>query len=289
MPDLPENLPLDYAHTCMNHFAVLDLRGTGPVPQAALSRLATDLCSSPFADDMLVLETTTAADVRLRIIGGDGREADFCANGLIYTASKLGTELGRDAVTVETPAGIRGVRRRGAEWDAELGEVQRLDAELPAAVTEALAGLPVLALLRAGEPHLVLETPAELSGFNIERTEFENYCRSLRDITDIPGGVNVTMVFQHTDDSVLIRTYERGVSRHTFSCGTGAIAAVAAVFGIPGADRNFHVCSPGGMHTITFAGGRWHVAARSRRIGSGYLRDRVIHLPVAGLNHYSAQ
>lgn len=282
-------IPLDYAHTCMNRFVVLDLRYIKPIPQADLSDLAVNLCSSPFADDMLVLESATNADASLRIIGGDGREADFCANGLIYTASKIGQELGHEEVSIETPNGIRQARRKGVAWDAEVGRAHLLDAELSAARERMPEDLPVIGLLRVGEPHLVLSLPSELPGFYIDRASFENYCQSLRDITSVPGGVNVTMVFQQAQDSLLIRTYERGVSRHTFSCGTGAVSALAAVFGCPEEDRSFHVCSPGGMHSIICIDGRWHIAARTERIGQGNLREQTIHLPIAGLTHYIAE
>jgi diaminopimelate epimerase len=263
----------------MNHFIVLDLRETCPVATQALSELASGLCSSPFSDDMLVLQPSEEADVRLRIFGGDGLEADFCANGLLYASSKIGEELGEDSVKVETPAGVRRAFRDGVQWQAEVGEAQRLDLDLP-------ADLPVLGLVRAGEPHLVLGVPDALPGFNIDRGRFERYCNPLRDLTDIPGGVNVTIVFQQQEDSVLIRTFERGVRRHTFSCGTGAVSAIAAVYGTPDRKRRFHVCSPGGMHSIHYDGSSWHLAARPVRIGSGFLRDGQVCLPIDNLQNY---
>lgn len=194
--DITDDLPLDYGHTCMNRFAMLDLRGLEPPTQAQLAHLATNLCSSLFADDMLVLDTSASADVRLRIIGGDGRDADVCANGLIYTAAKLGAELGREQVSVDMPSGVRQARRRGTEWDAEVGEVFALDAELDAAGQSLPRGTTVPRLLRAGEPHVVLSTPTEVGSFNIDRSTFECYCRPLRDIMRIPGGVKVTVVIK---------------------------------------------------------------------------------------------
>lgn len=277
------SLPLDYAHTCMNHFVVLDLRETFEVSPDVLSELSKTLCSSPLCDDLLVLQHSTKANVRLRIFGGDGLEADFCGNGLLYTASKIGEELGADTITIETPAGVRRATRAEDEWQAEVGVADRLDYD-----PEIFADLPVLGLIRAGEPHLVLDQPDALPGFNIDRRDFEAFCRPLRDLTDIPGGINVTVAFQRKDDNVLIRTFERGVSRHTFSCGTGAVAAVAAIYGTPDRARRFHVCSPGGMHNVFFDGEHWHLAARPVRIGSGYLSDGTICLPLEHLRHYSS-
>ena len=275
------SLPVDYAHTCMNHFIVLDLRETQEMATDALSDLAVTLCSSPLCDDLLVLQSSKIADVRLRIVGADGLEADFCANGLLYVSSKIGDELGREAVMIETPAGVRKASRNGDGWQAEVGVAERID------IDPALSGdLPVLGLMRAGEPHLVLSRPDALPGFNIDRTEFEKYCRPLRSFGDIAGGTNVTIVFQQRDDSILIRTFERGVGRHTLSCGTGSVAAVAAVYGTPERARRFQVCSPGGTHSVYFDGTHWHLAARPVRIGSGFLRDGQICLPLEHLQRY---
>ncbi|MDX1346170.1 MAG: hypothetical protein R3179_09740 [Sedimenticolaceae bacterium] len=265
----------------MNHFVVLDLRDNGEIAKEELSALASSLCSSAFSDDMLVLQLSDIADVRLRIFGGDGLEADFCANGLLYTSSKIGEELGSDTISVETPAGIRRAFRTGEEWQAEVGQAVRLNAGAYEEET-----LPLIGLMRAGEPHLVLGVPDDLPGFNIDRTLFESYCAPLRDRFGIPGGVNVTIVFQQQDDSVLIRTFERGVRRHTFSCGTGAVSAIAAVYGTPDSKRRFHVCSPGGMHNIFYDGENWHIAARPERIGSGYLQDGMLCLPLDDLRYY---
>ena len=61
------------------------------------------------------------------------------------------------------------------------------------------------------------------------------------------------------------------------------LLAVVAVFGVPSTARTFHVCSPGGSHSIRCVDGRWHIAARPERLAQGYLRDDAIHLLLAGL------
>lgn len=286
--DIPDKLPLDYGHTCMNRFVVLDLRHSEHLlQQTQLIRLGMEMCASPFADDLLLIESSIRADARLRIFGGDGREGDFCANGLIYAAAKVAEELDREAVEIEMPSGICSAWREGNRWIAEVGTTSSIDPGEQIRSLQRSHGLPFIQLLRAGEPHLVLGKPTELTGFNIDRFVFEDYCRPLRDLTEVQGGVNITMAFQQDENSLLIRTFERGARRHTFSCGTGAVAAIAAVFGTPETDCNFHVCSPGGMHEITLKNGRWHIAARPERMGSGYLRDDTVHLPIPSLSLYA--
>jgi diaminopimelate epimerase len=283
-----DKLPLDYGHTCMNRFVVIDLRHSARHPEEAqLIGLGVAMCASPFADDLLLLEPSDHADARLRIFGGDGREGDFCANGLIYTAAKLGEELDRETVKIEMPNGVCRAWRQDSRWIAEVGATSELSPGEQITSRRNSNGLPFIRLLRAGEPHLILGKPDELAGFNIDRIAFEDYCRPLRDLTNVPGGVNITIVFQQDRNSLLIRTFERGVRRHTFSCGTGAVAAIAALFGAPEIGSRFHVCSPGGMHEITYQKGRWYIAARPERMGSGYLLGETVHLPISDLTHYA--
>jgi diaminopimelate epimerase len=281
-----DSIPAELGHTCMNHFVLLDLRGNEGLHWEALVELARTLCDAPIADDLLVLSEAPDADVRLQVIGRDGREADFCGNGMLYVAGKLGAERGRDEVTIASRSGVRRARRTGDQWTIEIGVVHDLSAQLDDVAKEALQGCPVLGLLRAGEPHLVLGTPDVLGGFHVTRQEFEQFCRPLRNVTDVPGGVNVTVVFAQSDDALLVRTYERGVERHTFSCGTGAVAAVAATVGHPAPSNVFRVCSPGGAHHVVCRDGSWWLTAMPQPVARGRLQDDALHLPLTQLAAY---
>lgn len=282
-----DRLPVELGHTCMNHFVLIDLRGGADVPWGRLTQLARVFCDAPIADDLLVLRDDTDADARLQVVGRDGREADFCGNGMLYAAAKLGAELGRDDVAIASRIGVR--RALGAEchWTLELGQAQDLSHQLTDAARDALRDCPIIGLVRAGEPHLVLGTPPALGGFHVTRHEFEHFCAPLRNLVpDIPGGVNVTVVFAQTEDSLLVRTYERGVERHTFSCGTGAVAAVAACLGELSPGQTFRVCAPGGAHHVTCRDGQWRLTAMPQPVATGQLQGDVLHLPLTQLAPY---
>lgn len=145
---------------------------------------------------------------------------------------------------------------------------------------------PVYGLLRAGEPHLILHRPSSFPGFHINTKEFESFCRPLRNITSIDGGINITVIFQIEFRSVLIRTYERGVQRQTYSCGTGSVSAIAAVFDQPINGTAFHVCSPGGLHEVIYENDRWYLQATPHRTSAGYLQGTDIHFPFDGFISY---
>lgn len=285
---MTEKIPIELGHTCKNNFVILDCRGLEPPTDENLSDLAEKLCTTPVADDLLILQSSDKADVRLRIFGGDRREAEFCGNGMVYAAAKIGAELHKDKITIESASGIKTAIKLGDEWKVEIGTAIKLDDSLAAARQEPLKNLAVYSLLKAGEPHLVVFNPHELDGFHSPIKEFEDFCRPLCDITDIPGGVSITMVFEIKFHSILIRTFERGVRRHTYSCGTGSVSAIAAVFGTPEQNREFHVCAPGGSHNVIFENNCWFLVAAPQRIGVGHLDGDVIHLPLNNLFPYAA-
>ncbi len=78
--------------------------------------------------------------------------------------------------------------------------------------------------VNSGVPHLVLEVKDSLEDFDVPRwgTFFRNHPLFS------PQGTNVNFVRIHAHD-VTIRTFERGVEGETLACGTGALAAAAAV------------------------------------------------------------
>lgn len=277
---------LEFGHTCMNHFVVIDCRGIESPPMGSMIRLAKTFCTTTMADDLLILQDSEIADARLRVMGVDGREADFCGNGMIYVSAKIGEELKKDKVKIESASGIKTAIKLGKEWKIEIGPAIMLDEELARVPVSALQGKAALGLVRAGEPHLVMDNPNIHNGFHMHIKDFEDYCRPLLNITEIEGGVSITMVFENRNKKILIRTFERGARRHTFSCGTGSVSAVAVLFDIPLHGNIFDVCSAGGRHKVIYEEDRWYLVAIPQRIATGYLENSVMYFPLAGLKSY---
>lgn len=285
-------VPVELGHTCKNQFIILDYRHLPLPPDEELAKLAEIICATAAADDLLIMQPSEVADVCLRIFGGDCREADFCGNGMVYIAAKVGGELERDYISVETASGVRTAVKTGSRWKIEIGPAFSIDDALLPGSEATLKKASIYGLVRAGEPHLVLFHANELQGFHLSHKDFEDYCRPLRGITNITGGINITMVFQISFRSLLIRTFERGVQRHTFSCGTGSVAAAAAVFDTPRDRGEFHICAAGGSHDVFYDNDHWFLVATPQPIASGVLdyKDSLgqgeIHFPLRSFLPY---
>jgi diaminopimelate epimerase len=67
----------------------------------------------------------------------------------------------------------------------------------------------------------------------------------------LPQGTNVTLLGELSSDSILSKTYERGVEGFTLSCGTGAVAAARSQQRRSGAST-IKVSVPGGDLQVVF-------------------------------------
>lgn len=166
------------------------------------------------------------------VVGGDGREASMCGNGLVYASDLVAdSEGGLTELVVETASGIREVRRdadaRG--WCVSMGEVDR-----DPSLESRLAGLlpPQFRNIQcfdSGEPHAVLLTfrgARALDELSAER--FAQLGRAVYAASSLKGGINFNLIALDACGAIRVRTFERGVRRETRACGTGALASYAA-------------------------------------------------------------
>jgi len=183
------------------------------------------------ADGVLVLLPSKRAAARMVVHNADGSLAEMCGNGLRCVAKYLlDREPGRDALEVETGAGVLPARARRAggevvEVEIELGPARLQAPHLPPGpgggpfVAAPVPGLdwPGTAV-SMGNPHLVLlGAPAEVVREHGPRLEH---------LPGFPDRTNVEAV-SRAGEGLRVWVWERG-SGLTDACGTGAAASVAA-------------------------------------------------------------
>jgi diaminopimelate epimerase len=211
-----------------NDFIVVDNR-TGSVPIELAPRLC-DRHEGIGADGVLLLESSTQADYRMRIINADGSEAAQCGNGLRCFMRYLHREIdGRGEALVETGGGLVRLRVEGDLIAAAMPSVQVRQWDLEA------AGLP-LSWLTVGVPHAVhFGQPSDMVTAG----------RSVRYHSHFGAeGTNVNFAWRNESGELELRTYERGVEGITQACGTGAVATACA------ASRHHQLRSPITLRTL---------------------------------------
>jgi diaminopimelate epimerase len=203
-----------------NDFILIDNRRQ-VVADSQLSRFIINVCRrklSAGADGLILIEPSTAANFKWRFYNSDASRAEMCGNGArcaaryAFVNGIAGSEL-----TFETDVGIV-----SASIAADRVKVGMTDPSevTPNIMLDLVAGSRRMAVVNTGVPHVVLEVP------DLETTDVCGIGREVRYHQRFaPAGTNVNFITSLADDTIAIRTYERGVENETLACGTGSIAA----------------------------------------------------------------
>ena len=213
--------------------------------------LAERLCRrriSVGADGLILVEPSSTADFRMRILNADGSEAEMCGNGgrcVARFAEMLG--IAGPYMAFETLAGIIRAQVDGSRVKLQTSQPQQIRLHQSIEVDGDLCEIHSI---NTGVPHAVLFC-AEL-----EAVQVRTLGRAIRFHPAFqPAGTNVDFVTVLDGHTLAIRTYERGVEDETLACGTGTIASalVSAALGLVSSPVQVRVRS-GETLTVSFTG-----------------------------------
>lgn len=231
-----------------NDFILVDQRVQQHLHRGHTDRIA-HLCNRHFgigADGLILLQNHPNAHFEMVYFNSDGRESTMCGNGGRCIAA-FARHLGIDGEKYHFQA-IDGMHEailsRSAVSGLEWVELKMND-------VGSIAPAPANAyVLNTGSPHYVRFVP-EVEGLDMV-TEGRNirYSEAFRQ-----DGINVNLVKISAENTLDIRTYERGVEDETLACGTGVTAAALAWHAHHSAgDGSFEiaVAAKGGRLTVRF-------------------------------------
>jgi diaminopimelate epimerase len=234
-------------HGLGNDFVVLDAREGAVEMDARRARAIADRRTGVGCDQVIVLEPSDVADVRMRIWNADGGEVEACGNATRCVAL-LGAE------TIETKSGILSATANGASATVDMGEPRFGWEDIPLAYAMDTSKLPVAweeldapLAVNIGNPHVTFFV-VDANAVDLER---------LGPIIEhdplFPERVNVN-VASPEDGAIRLRVWERGAGL-TQACGTGACATAVAAIRRGLAQSPVEVRLPGGTLTIEWAPG----------------------------------
>jgi diaminopimelate epimerase len=209
------------------------------------------------ADGVLFLDLDATASpprVEMTLVQPDGSIADMCGNGARVVAAWAAERTDSTWFVIETPAGEYAARVGPEGVTIDMSEPSFDPADVPHTgdgpmVEESVEGLTITAV-NTGVPHAVAFVE------NVVDVDLETVAPPVRHADIFPEGANVTVASERDDGSQLgfdQRTFERGVEGETRSCGTGAVALVAAAHehGLVETDQAVPVHPPGGRLVVT--------------------------------------
>ena len=233
--------------------------------------LCVSLCRPHFGiggDGVVLMERSSAADVKMRSFNRDGSEGRMAGNNVRCVAKYMYDKgyLRSEQMTVETASGVKRLRlylRDGkvSSVTADMGRAEFAPADVPVAfegermVNESVTvgGEEYRATcLSMGNPHCVVFSPA------IDALDLERIGPLFEHDPIFPERVNAEFVRVVSRHELRMRCWERG-SGETLACGTGACAAVAA------AVEN-GLCDAGTDVTVSVLGGELIVNYTPERV-----------------------
>ncbi len=241
-----------------NDFVVLDNRALQLTPDE-MSAWARSLCRKAFgvgADGLILLDSTPPgldADYIWHFYNADGSRAEMCGNGS-RCAARLAYELGLAERThvLGTDAGPIKAEVLPAQdlvkvqltpyHDLRMGMDVTLEPTFPD-VSEQIESTPSweVHFVNTGVPHLVVFTP------DVAALDVQDLGRRFREHPQFaPGGTNVNFVQVQDRESMLLRTYERGVEGETYACGTGAAASALIAHALDRTGPEVNIRTSGG-------------------------------------------
>jgi len=190
-------------------------------------KLATAMCSrnqGVGADGLLILEKSSKANHRMRIINSDGSEAEMCGNGArcmaAYIAQKKSST--KKQFTLETLAGIISAEILKDKIRVHLSDPKNCQVNIPLEIN----GQKItVSYIDTGVPHTVVYVD------HLKNIDVNSIGQTIRWHEQFaPRGTNVNFAEQINANMVEVRTFERGVEAETKACGTGSVATAIVTY-----------------------------------------------------------
>ena len=235
-------------HGLGNDFVVLDAREQPVTMTSALAKALADRQLGIGCDQLILLEPSTTADVKMRIWNHDGGEVESCGNASRCVVALTG------AKSIETGGGVVEGSSQGSEVEVSLPPPHFAWDEIPLTYPMDPADLPLAwnsldhpMALNVGNPHLVFFVPDE------KAIDLAAIGPSIEHDPAFPDRINVN-VASIRDDGIHLRTWERGAGM-TLACGTGACATAVAAIVQKKVSSPIKVHMRGGQLSISWAPG----------------------------------
>jgi diaminopimelate epimerase len=221
-----------------NDFVILDNR------ERIYNHLTTEqvkfICDRRFgigADGLMLLNKKANYDFEMKYYNADGNESSMCGNG------------GRCLVKFARHAGIHKNKYVFAAIDGE----HKAEIDVDGTVRLKMVNVKEVethgthSILDTGSPHYVKRS------INVDAINIVENGRAIRySAVFEKEGINVNFVEPISNDSIYVRTYERGVENETLSCGTGVTASALVFAHNDNGFNRVEVETPGGHLSVEF-------------------------------------
>jgi diaminopimelate epimerase len=238
----------DKMHGLGNDFVIVDARHEPFEVTPALAKAIADRRTGVGYDQLIVLEPSESAELKMRIWNSDGGEVESCGNATRCVVQLTG------ATRIDSDGGLLEGADLGTEVEVSIGEPRFGWDEIPLAYAMDTSALPMAwdglehpMALNVGNPHVVFFVP------KLDAVPIEEIGPKIEHDAAFPERINVN-VAEIAGESIRLKTWERGAGL-TLACGTGACATAVAAIRSKRVISPVKVTMPGGSLTVSWAPG----------------------------------
>lgn len=221
-----------------NDFVILDNRNWSYT--SLTNEQVKFMCDRRFgigADGLMLLNNKEGFDFEMKYYNADGREGSMCGNGgrcMVKFASHIGI----------LPTAYKFLAVDGThEAEITMQGIVRLKMQDVRSIREIEGDY----VLNTGSPHYV-----KIVGDVMDMDVFKEGMEIRYSAGFAKEGINVNFAEQVSDDTIIVRTYERGVEDETYSCGTGVTAAAIVNYHNDFGFNEVNVKTKGGLLTVEY-------------------------------------
>lgn len=221
-----------------NDFVIIDNRNLKVKNDTKLIQFLCDRRFGIGADGLIFLELSNRSETDFKMVyfNADGNESTMCGNGgrcIVAFAKYLG--LIQDSCVFEAIDGLHEAKITGETVNLKMIDVNTVIEE------------ETHCFLNTGSPHHI-EFVTNLDQLDVYKEGAKRrYSKAYEDM----GGSNINFV-QVDQQTLNIRTYERGVEDETLACGTGITAAAIAAALNKGLHPPIKIKALGGNLSVDF-------------------------------------
>jgi diaminopimelate epimerase len=236
-----------------NDFVVLDARRRALAIDEARARAIADRKSGIGCDQLIVLEPSPTADVRMRIWNNEGFEVESCGNASRCIADLLFDEKHTNRATIDTRGGFLVAEKGGDRlvtvdmgpprfgWkdiplSEEFADTRHIELQV-GPIDAPLIHSP--SVVNVGNPHCIFWVK------DLDVVDLSKVGPMLEFHPLFPERANITLARVDARNHATIRVWERGAGL-TRACGTAACAVMAAGFRIRLLGPKATIALPGG-------------------------------------------
>ncbi len=236
-----------------NDFVVLDGRDVPFAISHDRAKAIADRATGIGCDQLIVMEKSDVADVRMRIWNAEGGEVESCGNASRCVADLLMQETGKDNATIDTDGGFLAASAADGglvtidngkprfDWqDIPLAEkfadTRHIELQV-GPIDKPLIHSP--SVVNVGNPHCIFWVD------DLDVVDLAKVGPMIENHPLFPERTNVTLARVVSSDHAIIRVWERGAGL-TKACGTAACAVMAAGHRLKRLGERARITLPGG-------------------------------------------